>query len=916
MHERIRDILLGRWGHFVASHPKLTLSLCALLAAGSVVLTATGLEFRADRSELIDPQATWNKQYVQYKENFPHANDVYVVLDGARDDAAIDDLARTIARGLRADSRVAAADAGFDLGSAGAKFFALAGREQFDRTLDELATARRIVAAPDANAALGVLLADLSRQQGDPGALDRLDQFLAPYLAAAHDTPADFDFLVPTHSNWQPLASSDGAGRLRFVRVRLDEHSNGVNGLGSTLTRLRQSVASIVAQSPQPRTDWGITGIPAIESDETTQAIEDTTIASVLAIALITLVMFVAFRGLTVPLLAAGALLIGMTWSFGWLIISVGHLQLLSVVFSVILLGLGIDFALLFVSRLELVQDEHADLASATARVFRGMGPGMVTGAVTTAAAFAAVALTSFRGMAEMGIIAAGGILLCLIAVLSAFPALLALTGRWKRIIRHRPGGETAHFARGRLDLVDRYPLATLLLAGAVVIGLVWMAQSVSYDPNVLNLQSANVESVKWEKRIADEDARSVWSAVVVASPEQAPQLADRLRQAPGVSDIGAMGMLFPPDRAERRQLIAELRTKTIDQPRAEGSLTGVLGQLTVARVGLLLRARSVPPDVKARLTATAVRIAESVNAAQQLTATAQSRAWGRLNDEFLHARDQLADWLDAALADRAPGPWDLPAVLRDPWVGKDGSWLLLVYPDADEQQRSILAPDRLGPFVESMRAALAGTGIEVIGPPVQIYESSELIKKAYILAACYAIGAILVLLLLDFRRLADALCSMTPVTIGFVGAFGVMGLFGVPLNFANMIILPILFGIGVNAGVHMVHRWRAEPFGRPAGLSGATGRGITLTMLTTMIGFGCLLLAQHRGIRSLGFVMVIGLGMTLLACYTVLPAVLRWRTRAVAQAVAEPRGETLRAARLGTNRHWQQTSTSWRKSA
>ncbi|MCZ6736260.1 MAG: hypothetical protein O7C65_10780, partial [Planctomycetota bacterium] len=97
MHERIRDILLGRWGHFVASHPKLTLSLCALLAAGSVVLTMTGLEFRADRSELIDPQATWNKQYIQYKENFPHANDVYVVLDGARDGAAIDDLARTIA---------------------------------------------------------------------------------------------------------------------------------------------------------------------------------------------------------------------------------------------------------------------------------------------------------------------------------------------------------------------------------------------------------------------------------------------------------------------------------------------------------------------------------------------------------------------------------------------------------------------------------------------------------------------------------------------------------------------------------------------------------------------------------------------------------------------------------------------------
>ena len=110
-------------------------------------------------------------------------------------------------------------------------------------------------------------------------------------------------------------------------------------------------------------------------------------------------------------------------------------------------------------------------------------------------------------------------------------------------------------------------------------------------------------------------------------------------------------------------------------------------------------------------------------------------------------------------------------------------------------------------------------------------------------------------------------------------GAFEFMGLFGVPLNFANIIVMPLIFGIGVDAGVHMVHRWRQEPYGRPAGLSGGTGRGISLTMASTMIGFGCMLLAEHRGIRSLGFVMLAGLGVCLLACYTVLPPVLRLRT-------------------------------------
>jgi len=144
------------------------------------------------------------------------------------------------------------------------------------------------------------------------------------------------------------------------------------------------------------------------------------------------------------------------------------------------------------------------------------------------------------------------------------------------------------------------------------------------------------------------------------------------------------------------------------------------------------------------------------------------------------------------------------------------------------------------------------------------------------------------VLLCLDFRRLADALCAMLPVAVGYTGAFGLMGLLGVTLNFANIIVLPIIFGIGVNAGVQVVHRWRQEPMGLPKGLSGATGRGITLTMMTTMIGFGCLLIAEHRGIKSLGFVMVIGLGVTLLACYTILPAVLRLRGRAAAEAAGE----------------------------
>ena len=880
MHERIRDSLLGLWGRTVASRPRATLLCCLALAVLSVVVTVRRLEFHADRSDLVDPELSWNKQYAQYKENFPRWNDVFVVVDGDAADQGVDALARTISDNLRADERVMAADAGFDQADAGAKFFAIAPPERFAEALQEISQARRMAAAPNVNTALGVLLAAVQSDEGDPEAIDRLEQFLEPYLAAVQGQPADFSFLSPSQSNWQPFSSQDGTGRLRFIRVQFANGENDMEDLASALQWLRTRVAAMIADSSLPQTEWGVTGIGPIEADETSQSIKDSTIASILAIVLITLLMLAAFRGAIVPLFAASALLVGISWSFGWLSVSVGHLQLLSVVFSVILLGLGVDFALLFVSRLELVQDEHKDLASATSRVFRGIGPGMLTGAVTTAAAFASTALTQFKGMAEMGIIAAGGILLCLVAVLSVFPACLALTGRWKKIIRHRPGGEEAHFAHGRLDFVDTYPKATLIVATLIVIALGLSARNVRYDSNVLNLQPPNLESVQWNKRVVAEDARSVWAGLVVAMPHRAAGICSRLRAASNVADVGAMGMLCPADWDEREAQIAQVRNESTATVPVEPGMVSLLTQLNLLRTGIALRLRSIDDEsVRSKLTEIVQRMNQSFAAGRALSGGVQDETWEGLNTAFVTARSELGSWVDRALSPGPPTVDDLPSTLRNLWVGADGSWLLQVYPQADPQQRSILDPQRLDLFVQSMRTALQGTEAVAIGPPVQIYESSELIQRAYKLAAVYAIAAILVLLFLDFRSLADALCAMTPVTIGFVGAFGIMGITGLPLNFANMIILPVIFGIGVNAGVHTVHRWRAEPYGRPAGLSGATGRGITLTMLTTMIGFGCLLIAEHRGIRSLAVVMLIGLSITLAACYTVLPAILRLRT-------------------------------------
>jgi predicted RND superfamily exporter protein len=911
MHERFRTIALSAWGRLVTTRAGLTLVTCLLLAAAAAAVAVARLEFRPDRSDLINPAISWNKRYHDYKENFPRWNDVIVVLDAVsvaedgttegllRAQNLADELARKIAAELRKDPLVHVAESGFDSSEGGPKLFMLAPREKededqpgtFEHALREMAHGRSLARAENANAALGVLLGRLNAAEDTPPAgdaqdgnrrLDELERFLRPYLDGLRGEAADFSFLSPRPSRWVPFASRNGSGPLRYVRVSFARDPNatsgGIDNLSEKLLWLRSTIRSVVDSSDSPALAWGVTGVPVVESDETTQSMHDGTKSSVLAFMAITALMVVAFRGWIVPLLAAGSLLVGLAWSFGWLVISVGHLQVLSVMFCSILMGLGIDYALLFISRLELVVSEHAeeDLPHATSRVMRGAGPGMITGALTAAAAFASTALTDFAGMSEMGIIAGGGILLCLIAILCCLPASLALTGAWKRIIRHRPGGESAHFGRGWLDVFDSRPVATLIGTALVVAALLFMAQRVRYDPNVLNLQSPSVESVHWQQRIARDDAQSIWGAIVLTTPNEAADLTMRLRALPEVSDVGGMGILYPADLDERVQLVAATREAPVAAPQADRGIDPLLAQLALVQAGVRANARRAEGDIRQRLERIAESISSALTTAQALPDSVRIERWDALNSAFTAARDGLGDWIERALAPGGPTADDLPPAVRNPSIGLDGTWSLVANPATDPLGRAVLDPELLGSFV----TAVSDVAPTALGPPVQIYESSRIIVRSYILAACYALATILVVLMLDFRSLADTLCAMLPAVLGFIGAFGIMGATGMTLNFANLIILPLVFGIAMDVSVNCVHRWRADPRGKPAGLSGGTGRGITLAMLTTMIGFAALLVADHRGIRSLGTVMLLGLGTALIACYTALPAVLRLRTR------------------------------------
>jgi len=213
----------------------------------------------------------------------------------------------------------------------------------------------------------------------------------------------------------------------------------------------------------------------------------------------------------------------------------------------------------------------------------------------------------------------------------------------------------------------------------------------------------------------------------------------------------------------------------------------------------------------------------------------------------------------------------DLPAALRHRFVSKSGNYYLVqVYPKEDVWQR-----DKQAAFVFELRNEVKKVDpkLTVTGTPVQLYEYTTLLKDSYVEAAWYALGAIVVLVFFHFRSLTCVVLSLLPVAVGTVWMVGFMGWRGIPFNPANIMTLPLVFGIGVTSGIHILNRYVEEQ--KPSILAKSTGKAVLISALTTVVGFGSLILAKHQGIASLGYVMAVGTATCMVAALTFLPALL-----------------------------------------
>jgi len=863
---------------FAARFPVFTLALCAGLALASVWHTARSLQFKTSRADLIDPHTDYHQRWLNYTREFGDVTeDMVVVIEGP--DAttirgAIDDLGPRVEHEQRLFKNVLYK---VDLGRLREKALQYWSPEQLRHVLVQLDEFSPILRQFDLLTLQGFVRETryaVERARGAPAAsaahttpllrqtellVHGLDQFSEG--RGAYDSP--WQFLGPgdvsrLETEFRDRYLMNDNGTMGFIQVQAAVSAGDFSGAAPAIDRLRELLAA--AERDHPGVRLGLTGIPVLESDEMRDSQASMMKASGLSLAAVALLLVVGLRGVRYPFAAIVMLAVGMSWSFGMTTLTVGHLNILSVSFAAMLVGLGIDFAIVYLERYIDLRHGAATAREAIVDAAGRVGPAIVTAAMTTSAAFFAAVLTDFAGVAELGIIAGSGILLCMAAALLVLPAFLALMdGRRAPPSRSSPfeASWLRRFATGRPVLIGT--LASVAIAAVGTCGL-----NVKYDYNLLNLQAEGLDSVEVQRRIFEKSDRSLLYAVSLAdNPRQVRELKRKFEALPSVHHVEELAAVLPASPPEDTQLLvqavhAELSRLPARPPPPRDVAPKSVGE-ELESLEAVLATETSPAAAALR-----ERIGDFLDRFEKLDGREQARILreyqARLSADLLGRLKAL----ESVSAVEPVGPGDLNSTLVGRFISPNGKWLLQVYPASQ-----IWDIEPLERFITDVRSV----DPEATGTPLQTFEASRAIKRSYEQAGVYALGAVALLLLIDFRSLSCCLLSLLPPAAGSALMFGVMGLCGIDLNPANMIVLPLVIGIGVDGGVHVVHDYLAQS-GRYA-ISGSVFRAILLNSLTTMVGFGSMMVAHHRGIHSLGLVLILGVASCLVASLVLLPAVL-----------------------------------------
>jgi hopanoid biosynthesis associated RND transporter like protein HpnN len=726
-------------------------------------------------------------------------------------------------------------------------------RDVLDHTIDAQPFLSQLVADPSLRGLAGafsLIAQGVSRGQADlTPFLPALRGFQASLAASARGRPEPL--------SWENLLAgpvAQLAGRYHFVlaKPKLDygavqpgaDASQAIRQAASRLEFVRDGLARV-----------RLTGSVALDDEEFATVAQGAVWGLLGSAVLVSLWLFLAVGTwrMVVPILLT--LCLGLLLTGGFAALAVGTLNVVSVAFAILFIGIAVDFAIQFSVQLRAARAGTPDLVAAISITARRTGLQILVASLATSAGFLAFTPTAFIGVAQLGLIAGGGMLIAFACTMTLLPAFLAVFSPRAVVAVESTGGLGARLGAG---VEHHRRLVLAVFGGLALLGLA-LTPRLGFDSDPLHTKNVHTEAMQTLTDLINDPVTNPYTMeMLVPGYADAASLAARLGKLPLVDSVIWLQSFVPGDQAPKLAMIqdasdvlaATLAEPASVQPVTAAALRGAVSSAARALGGVLPKLPAGHP--LAAIHADLLRLAEAPDSNLVAASDAMTR--------FLPL--QLSR-LRTALGATPVRETDVPEAIRADWVAKDGRLRLQVTP-----KPVVRGSAALRAFMEQVQSVAPGSA----GSAVTIVQSAATVVGAFRVAAISALAAITLLLIGILRRALDVAMVLAPLLLSSLLTVLVSVVLHMSLNFANIIALPLLLGVGVSFNVYLVMGWRA---GQIHPLDSAMARAVAFSALTTGTAFGSLALSHHPGTASMGELLLVSLACMVASTLLFLPALL-----------------------------------------
>lgn len=854
------------WENNILRYPLWVIFLALFCCGLSLYYTLTNLGFNTDTTDMLSPDLPFHQNRIRYWQAFPQdVKAVLVVVDSATPESSRNSaiqLGKLLEFEKQSIYSVYVPGEGpfFDRQSL---FYLDVG--DLDQLVTTLSNAQPFLGRLAYDNSLKGLLSPLGQALTRPNT-EPVTQ-LAPLLEIMRQALKAARIGNKESVSWESLMFANGSrlnGTRRFVVVKPKLNYNQIFAADESLQVIKAAARKIEADNAGVKIR--MTGEIALQHEELESVSQGSAIATIASLILVCATLFLGLRSFKLMAAAVMSLIIGLILTAGFATWAVGHLNMISIAFAVLYIGLGVDYAIHLCLH---YRDFLARGVAGKSALFNGMsavGPAIILCAITSSVGFFSFVPTSYSGVSELGIISGTSMFIGLAVTLTVLPAFLKLmpltipeSNRPESRVSKKPSRFSGNITRRR---IIRWGSIFIGLAAAMAL------PRVSFDFDPVHLRDPNTESViTYNDLVKDQNSSLMTMTVLAENEERAVEIARSVERLSTVSNVITIRDLVPDNQPEKLALIDELGLVLGPLPKEFPSVVANNNQRKAIDqfLGDLKRAFNIRNDLDSVPGLIGLRdelraVLNDSSDDPQSNQTLLQNFEHNLLDSLPSTVGRLQTTLQANPFDRSA----LPSELSERWLSRDGIYRIQIFPKEDVGQL-----ENLRQFVSDVRQVAP----DATDLPVIYMEAGKAVVGAFQQALLTALAAITLVLLVVLRSVRDTLLVVLPLVLAAMLTGAVTVIIDMPFNFANMIAIPLMFGLGVDSGIHVIHRLRNMQAHENSVLRTCTARGVFFSALTTIFSFSSLAFSAHLGTASMGLLLAVGIFFTLICTLVILPA-------------------------------------------